>query len=184
MIAGDDPSATAEFAELSLPFVLAHLSADFSTASEDEIWTAATNAILDVCERASKIDPAKWTLRRYLKVAATRDLLNLLEHKKGRPNIESVTDPVELTRLPRIGKEDMPGLDEEISDVVARYEAQLPSRQDREILRLMLEGVRDEDAFADALGIDDLPKSERHVAVKRAKDRIKAKLRRAGYNVE
>ena len=51
---------------------------------------------------------------------------------------------------------------------------------DRRVFDLMFIGERDTAVFAYALGLTERPPGEQFDAVKRAKDRIKARLKRAG----
>ena len=56
----------------------------------------------------------------------------------------------------------------------------LPNSADREVLTLILEGVKDTPSFARVLGLGHLPSDQQRRAVRRHKDRITRFLRRKG----
>ena len=51
-------------------------------------------------------------------------------------------------------------------------------------MTLMLDGVRETESYAQALGIDHLDKPTQQKAVKRGKDRLMKKLRRFGQRIK
>jgi hypothetical protein len=53
------------------------------------------------------------------------------------------------------------------------------TQEDEHVLTLMQQGVRETEKFAQALGILHLPPESQRRAVKRAKDRLKKRLKRA-----
>jgi hypothetical protein len=77
------------------------------------------------------------------------------------------------------------GNEEEDTTVLADYPAiqaviDALCETDRRVLELMLDGERQTLAFAEVLGLADRSATEVADAVKRVKDRIKARLKRAG----
>lgn len=63
-----------------------------------------------------------------------------------------------------------------------RVLALLPGKLDRGILDLMMEGVRDTNTYAALMGLGQQPKEVQAREVKRAKDRIRARMKRGGIN--
>ncbi len=109
---------------------------------------------------------------------ARRDLVNLQvrdgRHHRGRVPWASV----ELG--PPAGNEGVDDADTlaDHPELLAAVDGLPPA--DRTVLDLILAGERDTDVFAAAMGIDRLPPADRAAEVKRAKDRVMAKLKRAG----
>lgn len=53
-----------------------------------------------------------------------------------------------------------------------------PDERDRRAVLLVISNERSTDAFAEVWGVAELPPTERCAAVKRNKDRVKARIRR------
>jgi hypothetical protein len=66
------------------------------------------------------------------------------------------------------------------SQLDERVLALLPDQLDRGILELMMDGVRDSDAYAALMGLRERSRDVQAREVKRAKDRIRARLKRGG----
>jgi hypothetical protein len=60
----------------------------------------------------------------------------------------------------------------------AQREAATLSAEDRAVVELMGEGVRETAAYAEVLGITHLPADQQRVTVKRVKDRLTRQLER------
>jgi RNA polymerase sigma-70 factor (ECF subfamily) len=155
---------------------------------------AAEDAVLALIHRPKSYDPGRGTsLEAYLRMSARGDLRNLSQKERRRHAKQVSLARVEL--LPDAGKylgqDDDPSLRlriaEEPQDVLASVpESVLAGLNEGELrfLRLMLEGERDSDVFAEAYGMTDRPPAERRQEVKRVKDRLKKRLERAGWSDE
>ena len=173
-----DPDTAAAFAELVLGPLTDALARREPLADEDDISTAAGDAVLAVLKRPELYDPARLPLHKYLQLIARRKLMTVWsagkKHRAGR----IPWDAVELD-LPARNEEteddDSPSFDTpELQAVIAGL-----SVAERAVFDLLLTDERRTAAFAEALGIAGLPVPEQEAEVKRAKDRIKARLKRA-----
>ena len=172
-----DPDTAGAFAAVVLPPLQADLARQFPRVHPDDIATAADEAVLAFLRRPGAFDPAKGPLPGFLRLIARRDLLNLLDkerrHQRGRIPWEAV----ELTHPDRNDFVEVESLADS-SELRAVIDSLANS--DRQVLDLILDGERDTAVFAAALGLSDRPADAQFDEVKRAKDRIKARLKRAG----
>jgi DNA-directed RNA polymerase specialized sigma24 family protein len=150
---------------------------------------AAADAILSLIKNPRAFNPDKSPLDAYLRMAARADLRNALErewrHRGRRENLEVV----ELFgAVGNVGQAlDDPALvvEREEEDREAHMHAipldiaQAFTPEEQRVFDLIVQGERRTDAFARALEIAHLPERDQRVEVKRIKDRIKRRLRRA-----
>jgi RNA polymerase sigma-70 factor (ECF subfamily) len=188
-----DPVASAEFARVYMEPLVRYLRRRHPEVNDETLaWDAATNAVLDYAENPSSFDPKKSGLFGYLKMASHRDLLNALEKERRRGASERSAGLRAVELSPGGGKElqrdedvervgERTELDEERSQRIMEkvYEA-LPDPRDRRMLELMMDEVRETEAFAEVLGIRDRDEAEQRKTVKRHKDRIKKRVQRLG----
>jgi hypothetical protein len=131
-----------------------------------------------------RYDPSRSPLLAYLWQDIDGDLKNeLAAHAKRREREVPDSPAVELFH-----RERNPGVEEEALDAVdpfdapaeliqaARAEAAHLNEQDRELVRLIDEGVRETAVYAEVLGIRHLPVERQRKEVKRHKDRLKKSL--------
>jgi hypothetical protein len=144
---------------------------------------AVGQALLDYSDRPDRYDPAQAPLRAYLGMAAYGDYRNATSKERRHTSrqatltgdslteVEIADDRQELEGLlARISaREWWPHVEEAISDPV-----------DRQVLLMVMNGVRSTESFARVLGIGGLPAGEQARQVKKAKDRIAKRLRRLG----
>jgi len=181
-----DSTASAETAELLLPFVVRSLQSRHPSLDDPHLAeTAADDAVLNYLRRPEQYNPSLLPLDRYLIMSARGDLLNLLrkERSAGPPQ------EVEVVELDHPDREygadvvdDSQGVEDQVlilaSPIWPLLEELLPNSADREMALLLLENVRDTAEYARVLGVDGLTKEEQEAAVKRHKDRIRKVLRR------
>ena len=67
---------------------------------------------------------------------------------------------------------------DKLSPIWTRLFNIIPGKVDQEIVKLMMDGVRETDAFAEVLGIPDLPYEQKFRIVKQNKDRLKKVIQR------
>ncbi len=162
------------FAAVAIPLVAAALPADRDPHLAE---AAAAEAVLDLIQHPERYNPAKLGVFPYLRMAARRDLLNLLKkeskHHAGRESAERV----EVAAADRNDGQDEPMTLDEYPPLAAAI-AEL-SEWDRAVLALMRQGERATATFAAALGLTGTP-AELAAEVKTVKDRIIARLKRAG----
>jgi DNA-directed RNA polymerase specialized sigma24 family protein len=176
-----DPTAPAEFAAAVLDRLVTDLRAARPSADDHARVTAAEDAVLSVIRRPAAFDPTRGDFPTYLRMAARRDLANILDGERRHHRRREGPDSVELAADGRNcsgegGEPDgLPSFDApELAAVIATF-----TNEERRALDLMRSGERRTEAFAAALGISDRPPGEQRRVVKRVKDRIRARLRRA-----
>jgi RNA polymerase sigma-70 factor (ECF subfamily) len=145
----------------------------------DYFLEAVNEAFFGYYKNPYIFDPGKGTLKRFLEVAAERDLLNILEREKRHAGKENLPEDVELEEIFwNTMKRDTQSIDEEIiaretmdwvHNELANY---FPLETDIVLAKMILKGVRETDAFAEVLQIEKLQKEEQKKEVKRHKDRI------------
>lgn len=173
----DDPTTNGEFVELTLR-PLADMLAVWRPATDpDLVESAAIDGLLAFLRRPAAYDPARLPLPAYLRMIARRRLSNLLK-SEGRHHAGRIPwNAVELHLPDRNDPVD----DDSPSPVSPEQQAVLDglSEVERQVLELVLANERRTPIFATVLGIADRPAGEQEREVKRAKDRIKARLKRA-----
>lgn len=176
-----DRIASSEFADAFLPAVLARLRTGSPGLPDEFLVEAAGTAVLDFVKRPAAFDPARRSLLGYLVMAAEGDLKNLLKREGRHQKLRLV---VELDELP--GNEttdgDSPPCFEDYAGLMAVRDALPPP--EREFLDLMRQGSGDHATFAAILGLEALPLDEQRAEVKRVRDRILKRLRRAARKEE
>ena len=181
-----DLTASAEIAEVFLPRVVYKLQQRFPNLYDHHLVdTAADDAVFSYLQHPLQYNPVKLSLDGYLTMSARGDLLNLLRKEKnqGMPkNAELVEIDSPVREHNTELKDESLSIEQQAfiltSPVWPLLGHLLPDLADREIALLILEGVRDTNEYAHALGIDHLPKTDQEAEVKRHKDRIKKTLQR------
>lgn len=183
-----DPTAPADVCQAYMGPLTTWLTACFPHADFHYWQTAAADALFTYLRHPEAYDPARGELGAYLRLAARGDMLNLLRreerHQRGRVSWKVVEKGEEGGNL--YGREDEPAVNLEHAEearageewlrrVTARF-----SDAERRVLDLMLAGEHRTPVYAAALGLGDLPPAEQEREVKRAKDRIGARLKRKG----
>ena len=179
----DDPVVTEEIFNIAVPELEKHLRIRFPSLApgvDPDIYLSAVyETLTDYFKNPQKYDPTKSGLMTYLRLAARRDLQNLLSkesrHARGRVSLDSV----EFSRT-------------DGNDVSERVAEDLDSQrlieglrrgmtpEERAVFALMLDGERSSAVAAEAMGVGHLPPRERAREVKRVKDRIKKRVQRGG----
>jgi len=180
-----DPIAPALIVERYLEPLIERLKKSFPSVPdlvEDAVSQALTNYLL----RPESYNPELKSLPGYLLMSADGDVRNLLARERRRLKREAVEldADVELgaPRAEYVADEqhNPEHLDLDQDEWEAQIRQHLPDARDREILALMMDGERHTAVFAQVLEISSLPIAEQRAQVKRHKDRIKKRLRRAG----
>ncbi len=194
-----DPIAPAAISERVYPHLRLHLDQKFPGVDEDLIISAVNDALISYLKHPQQYDPTKKSLVNYLKMAASRDLLNALDSKKRRRKREV---PFELIQL----GSDHDDIDVEVIErsselynkreligqyLTASQETELIEKEqaamltniftdktDQQLARMVINQVRETVHYAQVLGIISLPTTEQRALVKKHKDRIKKRLER------
>jgi RNA polymerase sigma factor (sigma-70 family) len=172
-----------------MPHLEAHLQLRFPLQDDHTRQSVIIDLLLSYNARPTVYDPNRLSLFSFLRMAARRDMLNALS-KKRRHNRRVLGDDVidkhpwssdENVMLARLALAEW--LDEQTNlsfeQVIAELEARL-TEEEKNILRLMLDGERSTAQFAEVMGISHLDEPVQRYRVKRMKDRIKKRLRRFG----
>ena len=150
---------------------------------ESQRSDAATDAIASLLKSPESYKPERGkSLGSYLKTASTGDLKNLLD--KERRRAARMNSGMDVALLADRGKEI--GTEMERRDEAERLEANVLAivkngltPEELAGLELLLDGEKRTEAFAVALKLDHLPAAEREAGVKRFKDKIKLRIKRA-----
>jgi RNA polymerase sigma factor (sigma-70 family) len=157
----------------------------FPTLDEATLFDIAVEAVLKLGETPEKYDPDLLSLASYLRMDARGDALHALERARKRQFRETSLESVELLPPGRNsvvdGATTADPADEAIENLerarLARWLDELQGA-DREVVQLIWDGERRTPTFARVLGLEHLPPDEQEREVKRAKDRLKARLKR------
>ena len=181
VLAGDD-LARSELAEAFLRPLVECLLAVNPDADPHDVNEAVEATLLDYLAAPHRYRPHLSGLRTYLSNAARCDLLNVQARAiRRRRHLE----PVALDNLAGNNRQsDQPLLrliaEEEaaaVRQVVDEVEARSTPREVR-VLRLIVDGVKATEIYAEALGVSHLPPDEQQDVVKREKDKTKKRLTR------
>lgn len=168
------------------------LRAAGATVREDALHDAAVGAYMSYVKRPEQYVPAKAPggLLPYLAMSAHGDLLNALpgieRHRRVVPlSLVELRGADRNTPLSLVGGAGSTRGDTEHNNVAARHVpdahlALMETEAERDVLRHMVAGERRTAVFATDLGLTSRPLDEQRREVKRAKDRIKKRLGRAG----
>ena len=178
-----DPTAPADLVDWYLEPLIAWLHRTFPGDDRDLMESVATDSILALGRLPARFDPDRLTLDAYLRMDARGDLLNArkTERRRQRPLV-----PLETVELhPQARNSGWSGTSDPENRALAALsqERVLALRdhfceRDWEVVMLMVDGERRTERFAAILEIEHQPPDERARGVKRAKDRLKGKLKR------
>ncbi len=181
-----DPVATEEIFNIVAPELERHLRLRFpslAAGADPDIYVSAVyEALTDYFKNPGKYDSSKSGLVTYLRLAARRDMQNLLRkesrHVTGRISLESV----EFSRSDGNDISERVAEDLDLQHLVEDLTQGMTS-EERAVFSLMLEGERSTEAAAEAMGIGHLPPEDRARDVKRMKDKIKKRIQRRGITL-
>jgi hypothetical protein len=176
-------AATGELLGSFLEPLFDWLAATNPRVDEQHREDAAVDAIASLAKRPDIYKPeCGKSLGGFLKMAATGDLKNLLDKERRRASKRVAEFDVAL--LPARGNEI--GTELEQQEEAERLGATVLSivkdgltPEELAGLGLLLDGEKKTEAFALVLKLDHLPPEEREAAVKRFKDKIKVRIKRA-----
>lgn len=181
-----DPTATLDLAQAYLEPLVHWLCVRNRNLDPHLCAEAADRAILDLLHKLHKYQPEKLRPGAYLRMAAHRDLKNLLRREQKHHKQRIPWSHVELRpdAGKYLGRENDPALSLLLDEQAAM--GAIPSAvQDRlspveaQVLDLMLRGERKTAVYAAACGLADVPAAEQKKRVKQIKDRLKKRLQRA-----
>ena len=185
LISGD-VIVSAEIAEFFLPLLIRKLNSAFQDIDDPHlIETAIIDTLMDYLSKPNQYDPDKGNLFSYLILKAKSDLLNSLRPKKIDEVRVDLTEIVELdgdSTVYSVELIDEMNIEElitnDLSPIWNRLSSIIPDSMDQEILKLMMNGIRETDVYAEVIGVQNLPEDERSRIVKQHKDRLKKMIQR------
>jgi hypothetical protein len=138
-----------------------------------------------VVEHPEKYDPSRLGIMAYLRMAARDDLINLLKRESRHTSRRAPIEAVELRRAVGNEPHETPDLPGGVSSefIMRKLDEALPNPQDREAVRLMMDGVRETKIYARLYGITDLPLEDQQKQVKNHKDRLDKVMKRLGMRL-
>jgi RNA polymerase sigma-70 factor (ECF subfamily) len=184
-----DSTASSDLAGVFLDHLIDHLVQNNRKIPSDFCEQAAGDALIALFKNPRSFNPTRGrSLSAYLEMSAQGDLQNLLRqerrHHRRRQSLESVELSPQAGKY--LGKEEDPSLPLQIEEEVESAKVQvLPAigigltDGELRVLDLMLKGERRTSVFAQAYGISHLPKKEQKAEIKRVKDKLKNRLKRA-----
>lgn len=184
-----DPVAPADFALAFLKPLIACLRHSNPRIDPMACEEAADEAIVRFLLNPSKYDPQRLGVEAFLRMAAQRDLQNLLRKERRHHNNRRNWNVVEHTSeegkyLQRNEDPSLPLQIEEARQRQVAADSGGPEKTEAEqrVWEQMQQGERRHSVFADILGVTHLPLGEQKRHVKRVKDRLKKRKERAGGN--
>jgi RNA polymerase sigma-70 factor, ECF subfamily len=186
-----DPVAPSELAVVYLDYLARFLIGTSPRVDESLCGEAAEDAIISLIKNPGQYRPERASLDSYLRMSARGDLKNRLASEARHASRRARWEAVELSPEVRneiCDEEADPAMILEMQETIRErvQQSQVPAAvrdgltsQESRVLDLMRINERKTEAYADALGIGDLPASEQRREVKRVKDRLTKRLERA-----
>jgi hypothetical protein len=191
----EDTVASAELATAYLDCLIAFLrKKNHQRIPQEFVEEAAGEALISLFKNPKSFDASqnrgRLPLLAFLRLAAQRDLLNILKkeqrHWHGRVSVQDVEDSALAGKY--LGSHEDPSerlqLQEEIEKAnreILCFVRQGLSDGERQALEMMRQGERSTAAFARVLGIEQLPKEAQQAEVKRVKDKLKKRIEREDH---
>jgi hypothetical protein len=121
----------------------------------------------------------------YLRMSAKGDLINLINAESRRTARQAPIEAVDLQRSAGNETREAPALPGGVSPefIYRKLDEALSNPQDREAVRLMMDGVRRTEDYARIYGISDLPVKDQRKKVKLHKDRLDKVMKRLGMRI-
>ena len=176
-----DLTAFAELAEEVMESLVEKLSRKYPNLRDPDLPTeAVADALMDYSKRPEQFDPTQRSLFGFLVMAAEGDLKNALARIARRRDKEIQLEPVEVDEFGGNTIDRTSELDERIDFERIRDSLNelLDDPKDRAVVKLMMEGERATEVFAQVLELEALSEDQQRTEVKKNKDRIKKRLQR------
>ncbi len=175
---GGEPMASAELVRAHVDGLVEHLRRCHPTAHEHFLVDAAEDALLGLIKNPHTYDPARCSLAGYLRMSALGDLRNALQkearHHVGRASADCVEEAPDSRNDQQVEHEGSSFDDPGLAAVIAGF-----TETERRFFDLMRAGEKRTAVLAVALGVADRPVGEQQDEVKRVRDRLIKRLRRA-----
>lgn len=182
-----DPLAPADFAAAFLKPLIAWLKTTNPGVDPMACEEAADEAIIHFLNNPTGYDSQRLGLEAFLRMAARRDLQNLLRkerrHHLHRRDWNVVEQAAEDGKY--LGRDDDPSLPLQIEETRQRQTPpdtlwQQLTDAERRVWEQMQQGERRYSVYAVIIGVTHLPAAQQRREVKRVKDRLNKRMQRAG----
>ncbi|MGH9752351.1 MAG: hypothetical protein ACREA2_06155 [Blastocatellia bacterium] len=185
LLAGTSATVTSEIAERFLPLVTSSLKRAFHNLSDQHfVDTAVEDALIDYFDNPARFDPQRAGLFTYLRWRARSRLLNLMAGQKNLFEREKVVEVEAAETVYQMTECETADVEQtlaqrELDETTWRKLCEIFTDQlDLELVKLMMDGVRETARYAALLGTPNLSADEQASLVKRHKDRLKKAIRR------
>ena len=184
LLGREDPVAFAELAEAFYADVVRKTRARAGSAADPALVEEAVGkAFLDYHNHLERYNPELSSLCDYLVMAAYRDFQTVRQRENQRSKWQVLHSDMAHIADDNVAAVD--GAEQSLNrlhaaEVWPHVSAAFTDPIEREVLTLIIEGVRDTSAYATILGIRQLSEDEQMHHVNRVKNRIKKRLRRIG----
>lgn len=183
-----DPTASYDLADLFLGRLAIWLQEHNPKIDSHLCNEAAEDALLGLFRNPASYNSNLLDLGAFLRMAAQRDLMNIVrresKHQEGRISWQNVELPREAGKY--LGRDEDPALPLQVREEARAQLESVPASVwlglndvERRAMQLLLQNERKTAVFATACGLTHLPVDEQKKAVKRLKDRLKKRLDRA-----
>jgi hypothetical protein len=180
-----DKTASAELAAMFLPYLVYWLTQVNPQIHPDDCAEAADEAILNLILKPATFDPDKCALLAYLQMSGQGDLRNLLakerRHSRDRHDLQDVALGQNAGKY--LGRDDDPSFGLSLVETEAELTSQGVMGQltdtERSVAALIQAKERRTARFAEVMGITHLPSTEQRREVKKIKDRLTKRIKRA-----
>ena len=179
-------------AKSALPALVKFLQGRFSEQDSHLCESTAIDCLLKYYQTPKIYDPKQISLFAYLRMAARYDLMSAIDketrlHQRLTSLDELVEGPQTQNDEPRDPQAALDDLlqrhtDWSFAEIIQALETQL-DRVEKRCLWLMLEGVRDNARYVEALDLAQMDEADQRGEVKRVKDRLVKKLQRFGASI-
>ncbi len=182
-----DPTASSRIAAAFHYDVQRKLHAAYPAVHDPHLVDEAVDeAFMGYYAHPERYQPEKSALPAYLYMSARGDLLNLLERERRRAGREQAwsdavaeADDGAEQEIEYAAADDVErAVFEQLSELPGLLERLFPDALDRQMLAMMMDGIRETDPYVALLAVGHLPREEQVHRVKKHKDRIKKKARR------
>ncbi len=184
-----DPLARHDLSVAFLEPLVTWLGETSRGIAPDLVVEAAEDALIALFHNPDSYDPARLSLLAYLRMSAQGDLRNRLrrerKHHHGRVPWESVEHSPAAGKY--LGRDDDPAAGLQLAEQLQELAGAIPAavragltETEIRVVELMLRKERRTAIFAELLGLQHLSALEQRQVVKRVKERLKMRVKRAG----
>ncbi len=188
----NDATAFAELCESALPALVKFLQGRFSEQEGHLCESTAIDCLLKYYQTPKIYNPKQISLFAYLRMAARYDLMSAIDKDQRLQQhlihidelVNELHAPDEQDHDSQLALDDLlqRHTDWSFAEIIQALQTHL-DRAEKRCLWLMLEGVRNNAPYVEALDLAQLDETSQQVEVKRAKDRLVKKLHRFGTSI-